>query len=62
MTVIIVLLVFLALYMALVIRYRRLRRKHLRERRLAEKRRREREMYRELDDTGDFRDDYRDWK
>ncbi len=61
-TVIIVLLVFLALYMALVIRYRRLRRKHLRERRLAEKRRREREMYRELDDTGDFRDDYRDWK
>ncbi len=48
--VIVVLLVFLLGYTALVVRYRRLRRKHLQQRRLAEKRRREREMYRETDD------------
>ena len=37
----IILLVFAAIYITLVVRYRRLRRKHLRERRLAEKRRKE---------------------
>ena len=46
----VILVLFLAAYMALVARYRRLRRKHLRERKLAEKRRRERQMYRDYDD------------
>lgn len=48
--VIVVLLVFLAAYLALVIRYRSLRRRHLRQRKLAEKRRRERELYRDNED------------
>ena len=40
-------LVFLIGYFALVIRYRRLRRRHLRQRKLAEKRRREQQMARD---------------
>ncbi len=56
--VIVVLLLFLTAYLALVIRYRSLRRKHLRQRKLAEKRRREREMYREAA----YEDDYDDYK
>lgn len=46
-TVIIVLLILLVLYLALVLRYRSLRRKHLRERKQAEKRRRALQQQRE---------------
>jgi len=45
-TLMCVLAVFLLLYIVLITRYRRLRRKHLRERRRAEKRRREEELAR----------------
>ena len=45
-TLLIILLVFALIYLSLVVRYRRLRRKHLQERRRAEQRRREEERQR----------------